>query len=40
MNMSDYKSDFVHVNGINLHYLDGGGDGTTLLFLAGLGCNA
>ncbi len=38
--MSDYKSDFVHVNGINLHYLDWGGGGTTLLFLAGLGCNA
>ncbi len=40
MNMSNCKSDFVHVNGINLHYLDWGGDGPALLFLAGLGCNA
>jgi pimeloyl-ACP methyl ester carboxylesterase len=28
------------VNGIRLHYLDWGGDGPVLLFLAGLGCTA
>jgi len=28
------------VNGINLHYLDWGGDGETLLFLTGMGCSA
>ncbi len=40
MNISKCKSDFVHVNGIKLHYLDWGGDGPALLFLPGLGCNA
>ena len=40
MDHSAHKSDLVHVNGINLHYLDWGGDGDVLLFLAGLGCNA
>src|SRR5512147_2883624 len=40
MDRSPHQSDFVHVNGINLHYLDWGGDGDVLLFLAGLGCNA
>jgi pimeloyl-ACP methyl ester carboxylesterase len=35
-----YKSDVVSVNGINLHYLDWGGDGPVLLFLAGMGCSA
>jgi len=34
------KSDFVNVNGIRLHYLDWGGEGPVLLFLAGLGCSA
>lgn len=36
----DLKSNFVTVNGIRLHYLDWGGDGPVLLFLAGMGCNA
>jgi len=40
MDKSPHKRDFVHVNGINLHYLDWGGEGDVLLFLAGLGCNA
>lgn len=40
MNTSPHKSDFVNVNGINLHYLDWGGEGETLLFLTGMGCSA
>lgn len=40
MDKSPHKSDFVNVNGIRLHYLDWGGNGPVLLFLAGLGCNA
>jgi pimeloyl-ACP methyl ester carboxylesterase len=40
MDRSPHKSDFVTVHGINLHYLDWGGSGDVLLFLAGLGCNA
>lgn len=40
MDTSPHKSDFVSVNGINLHYLDWGGNGEVLLFLAGMGCNA
>jgi len=40
MDTSLHKSNFVKVNGINLHYLDLGGSGDVLLFLAGLGCNA
>ncbi len=40
MDRSPHKSDFVSVNGINLHYLDWGGSGDVLLFLAGMGCNA
>jgi len=40
MNTQDLKSDFVHVNGIRLHYLDWGGDGPTLLFLTGMGSSA
>jgi non-heme chloroperoxidase len=39
MDHSAHKSKHVRVNGINLHYLDWGGDGEVLLFLAGLGCN-
>jgi len=38
--MTDHTSDFVHVNGIRLHYLDWGGSGPTLLFLTGMGCSA
>jgi pimeloyl-ACP methyl ester carboxylesterase len=37
---SQHKSDFVNVNGIQLHYLDWGGSGDVILFLAGMGCNA
>ena len=40
MNVSNPKSDFVHVNGIRLHYLDWGGNGPTLIFLAGMGSSA
>ncbi len=40
MDTSPHTSDFVNVNGINLHYLDWGGSGDVLLFLAGMGCNA
>ena len=40
MDTSPHKSDFVNVNGINLHYLDWGGDGETLIFLTGMGCSA
>lgn len=40
MDTSPHKSDFVNVNGTRLHYLDWGGSGEVLLFLAGLGCNA
>lgn len=40
MDESPHKSDFVQVNGINLHFLDWGGSGDVLLFLAGMGCNA
>jgi non-heme chloroperoxidase len=40
MDKSPHKSEFVHVNGINLHYLDWGGSGDVLLFLTGMGCSA
>ncbi len=40
MDKSPHKSNFVQVNGIQLHYLDWGGKGDVMLFLAGLGCNA
>src|SRR5215216_4498206 len=40
MNTSNLKSNFVHVNGIRLHYLDWGGTGPTLIFLTGMGCSA
>src|SRR5574339_235452 len=40
MDRSARKSDFVNVNRIRLHYLDWGGSGDVLLFLAGMGCNA
>ncbi len=35
-----YESKFVDANGIRLQYLDWGGDGPALLFLAGFGCSA
>jgi pimeloyl-ACP methyl ester carboxylesterase len=37
---SPHKSDFVKVNGIRLHYLDWGGTGEPLIFLAGMGSSA
>ena len=37
---SPHEVRFVQANGIRLHYLDWGGKGETLLFLAGLGNNA
>ena len=40
MDQSPHKSDFLQANGINVHYLDWGGSGDVLLFLAGMGCNA
>jgi pimeloyl-ACP methyl ester carboxylesterase len=40
MTGSPHKSGFVTVNGINLHYLDWGGNGPVLLFLTGMGCSA
>jgi len=40
MNLPNPKSDFVHLNGIRLHYLDWGGSGPTLLFLTGMGSSA
>jgi pimeloyl-ACP methyl ester carboxylesterase len=40
MDKSAYKSNFVTLNGIRLHYLDWGGSGPVILFLPGLGCNA
>lgn len=40
MDRSPHKSGFVNANGIRLHYLDWGGSGDVLLFLAGMGCNA
>jgi non-heme chloroperoxidase len=40
MDTSPHQSDFVSANGIRLHYLDWGGNGPALLFLAGMGCNA
>jgi non-heme chloroperoxidase len=46
MDMSPHRSDFVTVNGVNvahdvnLHYLDWGGEGEPLLFLAGMGNSA
>jgi pimeloyl-ACP methyl ester carboxylesterase len=40
MNLSNHKSDFVDVNRIHLHYLDWGGEGSTLIFLTGMGSSA
>lgn len=40
MDESPHQSGYVQVNGIRLHYLDWGGDGPPLVFLAGLGCSA
>src|SRR6185436_17701814 len=40
MDAYPHKSVFVRVNGINLHYLDWGGEGETVIFLTGMGCSA
>ena len=40
MTLPGHKSDFVSVNGIRLHYLDWGGNGTALNFLTGMGASA
>jgi pimeloyl-ACP methyl ester carboxylesterase len=40
MDTSPHKSGFVTVNGIHLHYLDWGGNGPALVFLAGVNTNA
>jgi pimeloyl-ACP methyl ester carboxylesterase len=40
MHVANPKSDFVHVNGIRLHYLDWGGTGPALIFLTGMGSSA
>jgi pimeloyl-ACP methyl ester carboxylesterase len=40
MKLSNPKSDFVHVNGIRLHYLDWGGEGPALILLSGMGSSA
>ena len=40
MDKSPHKSGFINVNGVRLHYLDWGGSGDVILFLAGMGCNA
>lgn len=40
MNTPSRRSDFANANGTRLHYLDWGGNGPALLFLAGLGCTA
>ena len=37
---SPHKTQLIQVNGIRLHYLDWGGHGEALMFLAGLGNNA
>lgn len=40
MDTSPHKSGFVYANGNNLHYLDWGGNGPVLLFIAGMGCTS
>ena len=40
LDTSPHTSNMLEVNGIHLHYLDWGGSGPILLFLAGMGCNA
>ena len=40
MDTSSVNGNFVNVNGVRLHYLDWGGNGTVLLFLTGMGCSA
>jgi pimeloyl-ACP methyl ester carboxylesterase len=40
MDTSPHKSSFINSNGVNLHYLDWGGEGDALIFLTGMGCSA
>jgi pimeloyl-ACP methyl ester carboxylesterase len=40
MDTSPHKSDFVQVNGVQLHYLDWGGEGDVFLFLTGMDTSA
>jgi len=40
MTISNPKSEYVHVNGIRLHYLDWSGTGPTMIFLTGMGSSA
>jgi pimeloyl-ACP methyl ester carboxylesterase len=40
LDKSPHNSDLINVNGTRLHYLDWGGKGDVILFLAGMGCNA
>ena len=40
MSTANPISNFVNGNGVNLHYLDWGGNGPTLIFLTGMGCSA
>lgn len=40
MDLSPHTSNFINANTIRLHYLDWGGNGPVLLFLAGMGCSA
>jgi pimeloyl-ACP methyl ester carboxylesterase len=40
MSAPSYTSKFAQVNGIRLHFLDWGGNGPVMCFLAGLGCTA
>jgi pimeloyl-ACP methyl ester carboxylesterase len=40
MSKSTYQNKFAKVSGIRLHYIDWGGNGDILLFLAGLGSSA
>jgi non-heme chloroperoxidase len=40
MDTSPHISGFVNANGNRLHYLDWGGNGQILLFIAGMGCTA
>jgi non-heme chloroperoxidase len=40
LDISQHTSQYVHVNGVRLHYLDWGGGGAVLLFLTGMGLSA
>ena len=40
MSTAKPESNFVNSNGVRLHYLDGGGNGPTLIFLTCMGCSA